>query len=383
MNNNQHQAIAINQAKQIAIIESERAIAEVKGAMFLAREYPRNEPQARIHILETCERLSFAEQAQYSYPRGGNYITGPSIRLAELIAEKWENIDCGYKQYDNGDGTSQVIAYAWDLQTNVKITRVINVRHQRYTKDGIKELTDPRDIDEMCASRAARKIRACILAVTPIDIQEDAISVCRETLENEHDKNKLDAIDKLINAFMDIGVNLEEIESKIGHPIGEIDKKESCSLRAAYLSIKENMVSKEMVFGSPEDQLSLLQQKFKKDQSQTIQDGSNGKEVQHESQPKPKETPPQKPKASTSKPKQKFQPGEAEYQDLLNEAHRLLETAGDVGGNILDMMKIKNVDNLGVGQLKKLITQLKKELEPAEGGEVQGQQSNGLNLDME
>jgi len=67
-------------------VDQARAIAEVQAAMVVARMNPRDEMRAYQRIVMACKRKSLAEQASYAYPRGGKKITGPSIRLAEVIA---------------------------------------------------------------------------------------------------------------------------------------------------------------------------------------------------------------------------------------------------------------------------------------------------------
>ena len=125
-----------------------------------------------------------AEKAEYEYPRGDQKITGPSIRLAEVMAQNWGNIDFGIVELEQKSGESQVMAYAWDLETNTRQTRIFSVPHIRETKKGNIPLTKPRDIYEQVANYGARRMRACILGVIPGDVIESAIRQCHETLAN-------------------------------------------------------------------------------------------------------------------------------------------------------------------------------------------------------
>src|SRR5690625_1197642 len=70
-----------------------REMEEVKGQIFMARQFPRNVFQSEQRILDACKRPSLAETAIYSYPRGGTKVEGPSIRLAEVLAQNWGNLD--------------------------------------------------------------------------------------------------------------------------------------------------------------------------------------------------------------------------------------------------------------------------------------------------
>ncbi|MEN2466710.1 hypothetical protein AAIB49_18440, partial [Ornithinibacillus sp. JPR2-1] len=81
----QYQQASNNSA--LAQSTASREMEEVKGQIFMARQFPRNVFQAEQRILDACKRPSLAQTAVYSYPRGGTKVEGPSIRLAEVIAQ--------------------------------------------------------------------------------------------------------------------------------------------------------------------------------------------------------------------------------------------------------------------------------------------------------
>ena len=82
----------------LAATDQARAIAEVQAALVVARMNPRNPIVAMDRILNTCSRPSLANSATYAYNRGGNFVSGPSIRLAEALAQAWGNIQYGIRQ---------------------------------------------------------------------------------------------------------------------------------------------------------------------------------------------------------------------------------------------------------------------------------------------
>lgn len=140
-----------------------RQAQEVQAAMVIAKKFPRDEYEATEKIKRTCQRSTLAEQAIYSYPRGGQNVSGPSIRLAEALAQNWGNIDYGIIELEQKDGKSEMMAYAWDLESNTRVTKIFGVEHKRDTKKGSYVLTDSRDIYEATANFGARRMRACIL----------------------------------------------------------------------------------------------------------------------------------------------------------------------------------------------------------------------------
>lgn len=89
-----------------------RQAQEVQAAIVLAKRFPRDEFEATERIKRACQRKSLADQAVYSYPRGKECVSGPSIRLAETLAKTWGNIDYGIIELEQKDGSSEMMAYA-------------------------------------------------------------------------------------------------------------------------------------------------------------------------------------------------------------------------------------------------------------------------------
>ena len=122
-------------------IESERAIAEAQGKLVIAKRYPRDQARAFTAIMDACKRPGLAEEACYSFPRGGQTVSGPSIRLAEMLAANWGNIDYGIRELSRKEGVSEMEAYCWDLETNTMSSQKFTVRHIRDTRGGGVKLT--------------------------------------------------------------------------------------------------------------------------------------------------------------------------------------------------------------------------------------------------
>lgn len=229
-------------------IEQSRAMHEIQSAIVMARKFPRDMNQAFANIMKACERPSLAEQASYAFPRGGEIVTGPSIRLAEIIAQNWGNIIFGMREISQVHGISVAQAFAWDLETNVKQIKEFQVPHKRYSKQkGVTDLVDPRDIYEAVANNGARRLRACLLGVIPPDIIEAAEEQCKKTLKNGKEPLQ-DRIKKLVLAFDEMGIKVAQIEEKLGHKLDATLETELVKLRAIYKSIKDGIVKREDFF---------------------------------------------------------------------------------------------------------------------------------------
>src|SRR5271170_4495797 len=95
-------------------VEQQRAIAEIQARLIIARANPRDPIRATDSILNDCTRPAHANAAVYQYARGGSDIRGPSIRLAEAMAQRWGNIASGIKEVSRHGEYSECVAYAWD-----------------------------------------------------------------------------------------------------------------------------------------------------------------------------------------------------------------------------------------------------------------------------
>lgn len=229
-----------------------RQTQEVQGQIIMAKKFPRDEIAARNRILTACQRKKLAEQAEYEYKRGTSKVTGTSIRLAEAMAQNWGNIDFGFVELEQRNGESQVMAYAWDLETNTRQTKVFTVPHIRETKTGNYPLTSSRDIYEMVANQAARRVRACILGIIPGDIQEEAVEQCRKTLMNGEEKPLKDLIQGVVRtAEKDYQVPQESLEKYIGCKAEAFSMNDLIRLKRVFNSIKDGMAKREEVFELP------------------------------------------------------------------------------------------------------------------------------------
>ncbi len=231
---------------------STRQMQEVQGQIVMAKKFPRNEVQSFNRIVQACQRRSLAEKAEYEYPRGGQKVTGPSIRLAEVAAQNWGNIDFGIIELEQRNGESQVMAYAWDLETNTRQTKIFSVPHIRSTKKGNVPLSDPRDIYELVANQGARRMRACILGIIPGDVIEAAVEQCHKTLEGAEKKPLKDVIREVSLYFQrDFNVPVEALEKYIGCRSEAFSMNDCIRLRKVYNSLKDGMTKREEVFELP------------------------------------------------------------------------------------------------------------------------------------
>lgn len=273
MDNNNQSALTTRNTQTDMMVA--RQAQEVQVAMLSAKKFPRDELYAMDRIKKSCQRTTLAEVAIYSYPRGGSNVTGPSIRLAEAIAQNWGNMDFGVIELERREGASEMMAYAWDLETNTRSTKTFTVRHKRDTKQGSKDLTDERDIYEMAANQGARRVRSCIMNVVPGDVIDMAVKEARKTLGSSDKRDVTEILKEMLKFFKEIGVTQEMIERYMDKKAADLLKEDLVDLRGVYKAIRDGQSKKEDYFGKEDPTANSRDEAKKRLEEAGLLDGGN------------------------------------------------------------------------------------------------------------
>lgn len=245
-------AVASNFAKgtesnTLGVVASAGEVARVQAQLVYAASRPRDEQRAVDRMLTAFQRPSLASKALYQYARGGSEVSGLSIRAAEAMAMAWGNMDFGLRELEQKQGESTVEAYAWDLETNVRRAVTFRVPHYRDTRAGRKRLEDSRDIYELVANQGARRVRACILAVLPRDIQEAVETQVAETMKATFEITP-ESLKAWLEAFGRLGVTKAMLEARIQRRFDSITPAQMMGLANIYNSIKDGIARVEDFF---------------------------------------------------------------------------------------------------------------------------------------
>ena len=231
-------------ASQGTVIEQTRAIAEVQAMVLVAQSSPRKTATAVEQMRESCAQRALASRAFFRFPRAGGTVTGASVHLARELARCWGNITYGVTELkrDEHKGISEMQAFAWDVQTNTRNAVVFIVPHVRDTKQGLKDLTDMRDIYENNANNGARRLRECIFRVLPPYLKEVAKATCYQTLEKGKGDKPLEVrAAEAVEAFKGIGISRDRLEAKLG-PVRNWTGADIANLEVSFMSIRRNEV---------------------------------------------------------------------------------------------------------------------------------------------
>lgn len=209
-------AMAPGAASQGTLIEQSRAIAEAQAAVIVAQQCPRNVSRAIGEMRESCGRKELADRAFFRYPQGGQMVTGPSIHLARELARIWGNFSYGLTELSRNEAQSEMLAYAYDLQTNARNQSIVINPHRGYT--GGKELTSLREVYENNTNVGARRVREAILASLPTWFVEEAKDLCSKTIAQGDGLPLATRIANAIEVFGNMGITIPQLEAKLGMP---------------------------------------------------------------------------------------------------------------------------------------------------------------------
>lgn len=217
---------------------------EIQSAIAIAKRFPRNEDQAFERLMKSAGRTSFADVAAYSFPRGGATVEGPSVNLAREAGRLWGNLRYGLEIVRDDEKSRQIRAFAWDLESNTKVTAEdefakLVQRKVRGTNRTEWIEPDERDLRELTNRRGAICLRNCLLQVLPDDLIEDALARCKETLRKGAQNDPDGARKKIILGFSELNVTPEMLEKRLGHPLAECSPAEIAELRTIYRSIAD------------------------------------------------------------------------------------------------------------------------------------------------
>ena len=183
--------------------------AELDTAISTARQYPRHMASVRDNILSLVQLdEQTAADCMYAMPRGGKPIRGPSVRLAEIVAQQWGNcrVDARVIAIDRVNRVVVAEGTFHDLQTNSAMRSVVQRRIS--DKRGRLFNDDMIVVTGNAACSIAR--RNAILAGVPKAIWRQAYDAAEKVVAGDI-VTLGERRDKAIKAFATYGVKPEQI----------------------------------------------------------------------------------------------------------------------------------------------------------------------------
>ncbi len=239
-----------------------REEAGIQAAFVVAKRFPRDEDRAYTRVMQSCKRPRFADGAEYSFPRGGASVSGPSVKLARELARLWGNLRYGIRLVAVDDDTVHGMGWALDCETNTQVESEFKIRklvqRKRFNGDSSPDelgetsgknkwvKPDERDLRELINKHGAIAVRNALLQLLPPDIVEDALSESRRTQRDDvHSQPMEDVVRKLLIAFEGKGVDKSMIEGLLRHKLSLVTEEELVELRRVFNSIKDGNSTRE------------------------------------------------------------------------------------------------------------------------------------------
>lgn len=236
---------------QATAVEQARAVAEVQAAVVVAQQVPRDMGRAVADMRDACGRIGMASRAFYTIPRkGAKPVNGATVHLARELARIFGNVQYGVHELrrDDDAGISEIQAFAWDVERNVRSTRTFVVPHQRMANQKRQPIIDLGEVYLNNQNVGARAVRECIFTILPAWFTDEAQDLCRETMNNGEGKPLDQRITDAVRLFGELGVQLHQLEERTGRKRGSWAPADLADLRVLYGSINRGEVSLEEVF---------------------------------------------------------------------------------------------------------------------------------------
>lgn len=238
----------------LAMAAAQKATVEARYKMALAR--PRDLDIVRQAMLKDANRSSFARVAIYHKPIGKG-VEGPSIRFVEAAIRNMTNILTETTTISEDDERRVIRVAVSDLETNTYFSQDVTVTktversklpqgekpiRMRTNSSGmpvyILHGTDD-DILNKQNALISKAVRTLGLRLIPGDLVDEALWYVRQTMAKEDAQNPDMAKNRIIDAFAQLGVQVEQLKEYVGHELSALDPNELQTLRAIYSAIKD------------------------------------------------------------------------------------------------------------------------------------------------
>lgn len=235
---------------QATQIEQSRVIAEVEAAVIMAHRFERDMPKVRRDLTEMCRDPYLANRAFYVQRRTGGEVTGLTIHLARAMATAYRNVQANVVELDrdNGRRQSQMMAYAWDLETNVRVSTTWIVEHRRDVNKQIKDIPDLSGIYENNANQSSRRLREQIVALLPPSLVKMATDVCRATVKDGGGVPMSQRVAKILELFEDLEVTRSMLERRLRRPAGDWIPRDIAELQVVFESLTDGSIHLDEAF---------------------------------------------------------------------------------------------------------------------------------------
>ncbi len=241
--NEEAQAMDVEVLHSDAVESMERAQVDMQVAT--AKRYPRDVARA-IKNVETLatQDAETAEACFYAIPRDGKVVSGPSIRLAEIVATSWGNMRAQVIIAGKDDREITARGMAWDLETNVAVSvetkrRIVGKSGKRYSDDMV-----------VTTGNAASSIafRNAVFKVVPTALLKETFNRIRQVAMGD-ERTLQERVKAMVAWFEGQGVSAKRLVKLVGKSdTTALTLEDVQTLRETATAIKDGATSIEEMF---------------------------------------------------------------------------------------------------------------------------------------
>jgi hypothetical protein len=225
----------------------------------LARMFPRPADLTVFKDRLRGEVLADPAGMVYRKPQAGTHIIGPSVRMAEIAARLFQNIDVAAPAIEEKDGRVTATVVALDLESNVSVpgvasTSLVDSKGHRMRADIVSNLI---------SATAAKARRNAIFQIIGKAVFDELVGPCQVAEEKraqaEQQKEKKEGKDgemwrRTADAWARVGIKEAELlrACKVATP-AELTPKMYADLRAAWTAVSKETVPPRVALGLEDD----------------------------------------------------------------------------------------------------------------------------------
>jgi hypothetical protein len=230
----------VTEPREVAVVSAsalgEITRAEIDTQIATAKRFPRSVGKA-LTAATTLATMNqeVAASCMYAVKRGDKMITGPSVRLAEIVASTWGNLRFGSRVVGDDGRFLTVQGFAHDLESNTAFAFELKIR-VTYKNGG-------RYSDDMIAvtsnAGASKALRNAVFRVVPRSLVDQIQAAAKKVAVGDA-KTLAVRRDAAVAHFNKLGVATEKILALFGKPtVADLDADDLFHLHGIATAIKE------------------------------------------------------------------------------------------------------------------------------------------------
>jgi len=257
-----------------------RTESEITGMARLARETGERD-RRRILQLANAEGKALGARAYYSFPMGGKTVSGPTIQLANALANVWGDLAIQISDKELEGQELRLTVRVMDLRSGVMQERphfyTLTAASGKFAKNTENK---SRWMAMQAQSAVSKAIRTTLFNLLPDWVTSTALAAARASSQVQASPER---IRDAVSWWADQGVSLEQLVELVGEPPDRWSNDDLTKVRDLGKAMKDGEITKAEIFGAGSTKPATA----KKAGQPTGADALGGKATEPEKKPSP------------------------------------------------------------------------------------------------